>query len=339
MGFRAHFALRDRAGVRLFASHWGGYRLLRDLLHGPEAFLAYVVTRRPADELYYGDAVDAVALIDTERKALRFWGGDNLNIESSPPLRRAYLTALGRRWPGWEVLWAPGGIYELADALERPLPEPAAFHVAALLDDALARDDGQPATVITLLDDARVVHDRSAGLRVEQLLTLGPTLVCEALSRPPASLPRERLPDPDDDDARGHGGLILDARARVVECWWSYPSPTRVTALPLLARFWPGWTVSLAADGLVRHVDRTGRPRARVELPVAEVAQALEARLFTPDVDLVGEARAAFDDLAAQLAASPGATLSHAAGARTDDAGLPPPTRLRGQIASLLRDD
>ena len=94
MGYRSHFALRRAGQTQLFASHWGGYRLLRDLLHGPAPVQAYVETRKPCDDLYYGDSVDGVALLDLDARTLCFWGGDNLEIESVPALRRPYLRLL-----------------------------------------------------------------------------------------------------------------------------------------------------------------------------------------------------------------------------------------------------
>lgn len=315
MGFRAHFLIREVGALRLYASHWGGARLLRDLLHGPAIFGAHVETLRPADDLFYGDSVDAVVLADHDRRALVWWGGDNLQIESIPGLRRRYEALLRGCWAGWEVRWEPGGIRALAGALGLPIAVdvPAAFWVDALLDDAFERDEAPPRSVITVIGCDGAGHDVLSGWTVESLLTLGPRLVDDARARRGAPLPREALSAPDDDEWGNQGGVVIDPGRRQIECWWNWPGPGRVDALPLFARFWPGWALVLATDGAVVLVDRSGRARDLVELPLAEAAAALEARLF--------------------------------AGCEVDPPqpewgdGLPPPWALRGQIARRLGVD
>ncbi|MEZ4452696.1 MAG: hypothetical protein R3B09_24765 [Nannocystaceae bacterium] len=349
MGYRAHFLIREGGALRLHASHWGGQRLLRDLLHGPSIFAAYVESTRAVGELYYEDAVDGVALVDHDRRALTFWGGDNLGVESIPGLRRRYLELLRGRWPGWAIRWEPGGIRAIAASVAVPVPASidgpsrGELRVQALLDGALGRDPGPRENVVSVRENAHSVHNVRAGWDVDALLTLGPRLVDEVRAQAPAPLPRESLPDPDDEAWERRGGILLDVEARRIECWWNWPATRRVEALPLLARFWPGWTLALAVDGLVVHAERGGRPRAAVELPLAEAAAALERRLFAEEpagaedaVEPAAIAREALAAWTAQLDGAPGAELTIAAGLLGDEGGLPPPLELRGQIARRL---
>ncbi|MCB9702422.1 MAG: hypothetical protein H6711_11045 [Myxococcales bacterium] len=334
MGYRAHLLIREGGATRLHASHAGGRCLVRDLLHGPAIYGAYVESTDVVDDLYYEDAVDAVALVDRDRRALVWWGGDNLPIESVPGLRRRYEALLRGCWPGWEVRWEPGGIRAIADALAVPFAVDAAaeLRVRALVDDGFARDEAPTMSVITVLDADGAGHDVGSGWTVESLLTLGARLVDDARARRAAPLPREAIPDPDDQRWADQGGLVIDPARRRIECWWNWPSPRRVDALPLLARFWPGWTLALAVDGAVVHADRSGRARDLVELPIAEAAAALELRLFAEhEFDPPPEAPEALAQRLSELRRAPRAALT--------DNGLPPPSALQGQIARRLGVD
>ncbi len=340
MGYRAHFALRRAGQTTLFASHWGGYRLMRDLLHGPEIFGAYVRTRRPCEELFYGDSVDGVALLDCDRRALSFWGGYNLDIESAPGLRRHYLTLLRRRWTGWTIEWMPLGSHDFAARLGLPEPEPPSDDptIPVILEDVPYPDD-TTRCVLTIIDPDGPPRDLRSGWRPGELLSLGPSLLRAQACAVAAALPRESVPDRGDrdDDWSVSGGLILEPATRTIDCWWNVPSPRTASTLQCLERFWPAWSLQARTEGLPLHAHRSGRSTDGLALSRERAAPYLEQLLLADDaVDFPTLAREQFEQLVQGFGMGPGTEISYGVGIFSDDAGLPVPEALRGQIRALL---
>jgi hypothetical protein len=276
MGNRATYALVEAGVVRFYYDHWGGHSIPADALAGPEGTAAYLRGLEAADRLLDTVWAEGGLLLDADRRVLLVWGGDALRW--TPYLRRPYLPALRRLWPGWRVAWPVLGVVDLArhlgvaepDVLGTPRgPAPGEEAPAAdeTLDRPVARDDPDAlCTVLTVRGpDGRLtdyaLHEAAWASAV---LAWGPPLLDRLRARGPAPLPSE---------ARADAGAYLDGVTRTLWVWEATTLDPRYLAG--LGRRRAGWRVRGHTEGLARQVALSGRDPSTVPGLVVPEAQAI----------------------------------------------------------------
>lgn len=286
----ASYVVIEGGQVHMYFSRTDGQFMPRILLAGPEATLAYVHTLDPSDGLVTADWARGGAVIDADRRALRFFGGEDIMYEAY--LRRPVLRAMRRRWPGWDVGWAHNGIVDLAKSaghdIEASLGKPH-FDFPRLAEgpgpiiperDAQAVDSPQEAqSVLSVRWPGGGVCDYLLVPFLDRVLSLGPRLLEVLADQPPAPLPRE------DDQLirdRTYGFVaFVDAPGRVL--WLGIPTVISLRDLASVARRWPDWEVRGHTEGLARQVELSGRDPAMVMAPEeVAIAEALKGLSFDP---------------------------------------------------------
>jgi hypothetical protein len=275
MGNRATYALVEAGAVTYYYEHWGGYSIPGDVLAGPGATAAYLRGLEAADALLDAGWAEGGILLDADRRRLLLWGGVNLRWNAY--LRRPYLPALRRRWPGWRVEWPVEGVADFARHL--------GVDPASVLSTEADPGDEAPASVAELrrsgpADEMRILltvrwadgrvtdHALHEAVWTAPVLVWGPPVLDQFRDRASDALPSEAL---------AHMGAFLDVPSRAL--WVYEPTTLDPRYLAGLRRRWPGWRVRGHTEGLVRQVALSGRePRAVPGLVVPEAEAIAELR-------------------------------------------------------------
>jgi hypothetical protein len=277
VGSRANYViLRDRR-LDIRYHHWGAASVPQDLFWGPDASLAFIRSLELNETLMDDIWCEGSALVDLDHQALCLWGGDELL--SSIPLRRLYPRMLQQTWPGWQVSWANGGVVDIArrvgidpaPLLQLGLPDSAdagSPHSDESLDRALV---AEPSMIITVRD-AEGIRDFRCGWQLSHVALMGPGVVDKLRAKPAAGL----LPEGQIRDC-----LFIDAPSKRVWICWGDPSRWRIG---MIIDRWPGWVVAQQFEGLLRHVEFSGRAVESVRMPVAEALSRLEKELLSRSV-------------------------------------------------------
>lgn len=262
---------------------WSGGSLLQDLLAGEEGFLAHVDALPPAPS-FVGS--NAVVSIDVDARRLRI-ERDFHDLDRAPALRRAYQRAFGMAWAGWELVERePRAAVRVSMPLLRALP------------------DGAPGIAwITHVAADGATRDVDVGVRVEEALSLGPSLVEALARRPEVVLTREAARVDGVVVAPCSGGALVDERRRRIEVWWGAPTATRWAMTEPLARLWPGATIVAHDLGLPGQIAGSGRDPTAVRVDDGEADALLDhvlhvERWFDP-TELQARALAALERLEA----------------------------------------
>ncbi len=268
MGHRANLLVVREGESELYYSHWAAITLPHDLFWGPRHALAFTEAQRPVDGWLDEVWAEGGSVIDTDRRILRLFGGEDLRYDA--PLRRLYLALLAIVWQGWDVGWADEGIAELADCVGYPRD-----HVLTDDCDEPSVRDLRPPEEPDWVDFVGSVRLSDGSLRLYPLvgavaspLVNGPSLAEAAGSQQGL----ERLAFTGQMAPFPSGGFHLDLRSNDLRYWTGCDQPgirARVAAR------WPGWTTTWLHD---RYEDQLAACAGRLSFPV-RTPEALFAEL------------------------------------------------------------
>lgn len=244
MGHRANLILVQGGRHDLRYSHWAASTLPDDLFWGPRHAIAFT----KAQQLRGGDGwlddvwAEGGSVIDADRQVFRLFGGEDLRYDV--PLRRLYLSLLGRVWQGWDVGWADEGIAELADYIgyprEKVITPDHDSEVVSDLEPPEKLDWSDVVGSVRLVDGSLRLFPLSGGLE-DYYLMGGPPLAEVAATQPGL----ERLSLVEWTTTFPTGGFHLDLVSERLFYWSARDQPgvwARVAAR------WPGWSVSWVRD-------------------------------------------------------------------------------------------
>lgn len=279
MGSRANYLLIEQGRPHLFYTHWGAQHVDRDFFFGPDVALGVVRSARPVPLSEMLDDVwsEGGALLDLDRRRLRLWGGEGVSHEVGP--RQVWLELLRISWPGWDVRWADRGILELAEAAGVP-PRQVRSRQPPLepFRESLLRPIGSlVSTFVTLRRPAGPQRDVALPARPSHYLAAGPRLL-DLLNDLP------EFPPPPEAKWPSHC-LLLDEPRRsmwVTGLWWGTFDPLTADAV---AAHWPGWSIHLHNEGMLRHLAFTGRDAAPLRRPVQDHLKVIARTVTGADTD------------------------------------------------------
>jgi hypothetical protein len=271
MGSRINYVLVEPGGHRIFYSHWGALSVERDVFWGPAATLRFIDSQEPAEGLLDDVWAEGGVLLDTTRRELVLWGGEELHADV--PLRRLYMHLLARMWPDWQLRWAHEGILDLSRRIGVPDTE------------VLERDPdsdlgvGGPAapslvrTIATVIRPEGHLTVHALGSTPPQTLLGGPAML-ETIDARPTTRPLERLDVVWEEDSWLDGGVHLDLTARTLAFW----CVRDVSHLAVIRARWPGWTIDFLGDRFEDHLTAAGervtittRPRDQLIATLREI--------------------------------------------------------------------
>jgi hypothetical protein len=249
MGQRANYVVVDNGGWQLYYSHWAATTADRDLFWGPAHTLAFV--RAQQDTRSWLDDVwcEGGALIDLERRALLWFGGEDIRFDL--PRHRVTLALMRRIWSGWDVHWAFEGLGAFADYLGLPRDQVRSSRRDAPAQgfEHLTVDSEWSSTVVSVRAASGLTLHRVSG-DPHELLEFSPELAAALPSRPGHASLHVALQG----DGAVTGGAHIDATARTLDLW----EVEYHQDLQLDAERWPGWRVEHHGDRFEEHIARSG---------------------------------------------------------------------------------
>lgn len=292
--------LIENGQKQIFYSHFGAITVATVLLAGPEDTLKYIRELEPTEYLMNNIWAEGGILYNADERRVMFWGGDT--IAAYPYLRRPLLKLLPALWPGWSIDWAMHGVADLASALGWDvwkvleddfddtdfLRGDGAVVTEAQLTDSLIADKAK--TLITVRKKNGEISDYFFSAHPSlgeaffspepyKMLSPGPQLITFLDAQSTAPLPQEgNEQEPD-------RGALIDEETHILWVWDKELDPRYLEAL---ARRWLGWQVKGHVEGLIRHVQLSGRDATPLMLPEEQVNQQLLQELvdfqgFDPD--------------------------------------------------------
>lgn len=286
MGHRANYALVEDGQQRLYFSRWGAIVVPSVLLGGPEATSVYIRALTPTDHLLNNTWAEGGIVLDIDQKHLLFWGGQYA-IDCTTSVRRTFLAVLRTLWPGWTVEWAMGGIVDLARSVGWDVSQVIDTHfdenlASAVLHENEAHIDGRTLRTTQRLENGlTVLSVRRANSGVadyllstpqDRVLRIGPRLLDLISRKQGGPLPHEN--GPVDMDT-----LLIDETTHTLWLYNSLFSDPRF--LEAYMRYWPEWHVRVHADGIVGHVQLSGRDPAPVKASEERAIAALLDELMS----------------------------------------------------------
>jgi hypothetical protein len=109
MGARVNYVLIEGGVISVYYSKWGAMEVPAVVIDGPEATRAYIRDEGPTTDSLLDDIwAEGGILLDLDRRALLFFGGENITF--APSWQRILLHMMRRVWQGWSVAWAARGL-------------------------------------------------------------------------------------------------------------------------------------------------------------------------------------------------------------------------------------
>ena len=288
MGARANYVIIEDGAITVYSDKWGAMDIPAVVIDGPDAtrayIRAYIQELSPTETLMNDIWAEGGILLDMDRRALLFFGGENTLF--SPNLQRILLHMMRPIWQGWSIAWAGRGIVDIAaypgvaDFLridpasliqrkERVIEQ--AYDVAKIRNPHV---NPWAYTVITVKWEDGQVADYTFDSALDGYLLFGPNLLEILRERDPDALPHE---DDDDDDLPREGAYI-NAATRVMRVWRYRPLYS--AKLDQIGQVWPGWGIEEHFAGLGYQVALSGRSPALVAAPYDSVVITLLADMM-----------------------------------------------------------
>jgi hypothetical protein len=270
MGQRANYVLVDESGRQsLFYSHWAANTIDRDLFWGPDHAIAFVRAQEATTEWLDDVWCEGAALVDVPRRALLFFGGENIRFDVMR--HRLTLALMERVWQGWTVRWAFEGLGDVVDALG--------------LSRALVRSDGPEEesdpeelfggrffnSVISVRSGDGRLSLTTCDVDASDLGSFSPDIV----ERLAAGRDALTLSLRGDDSVSS--GAHLDVAARRVHVW---EAGYRDDAREQLARRWSGWELVHHGAEFESQLARTDGALTLTPAPQEEVASEVASFLL-----------------------------------------------------------
>lgn len=256
MGNRAQYIIVADDDWQVYYSHWGAVALEFDILAGPDSMTRLILAQeaQPRDVRKWTiDNLwcDGAALLDHDtRTLLCYWLGTTYSA------RAASFAVLSRTWPGWQVVWAYGGVADLADYVGVDGDRLREANVEPIEPKSAAEDCIGCLVTVT---DVHGTRAYATNVSSESILCAGPDIV-------------DRLPADALVDAClvvPHSGCHLDYTTKRAGAW---------TSSAYLGRFghvrarWPGWLWEFWSDDYECHV---AHAEGGVTIPPVDLRAAL----------------------------------------------------------------
>jgi len=293
MGARANYVLIEDGAISIYYSHWGAMSVPAVVIDGPDATIAYIRELGPDAVLMEDNWAEGGILLDVDRRALLFFGGENIMF--SPPWQRIFLRMMRFVWQGWSVAWAGREIFDIAsypgvaDFLEiNPSSlimsvEPETYQPYSEAKIRNPHENPWVYTVITVTWEDGRVSDYTFDSALDGYLLFGPNLLDDLREREPDELPCEESSGEiiyfDAPDQGLREGVYIDTGERAM--WIMHDKPVYSAKPELIAQIWPDWSVNEHFEGLGRQVVLSGRNPSLVAAPYEQVALELIGDLMT----------------------------------------------------------
>ena len=258
MGAPASFAIIESGKTTLYYSQWGADNFVSFVFFGPEGAAEFIRSNREVKVLLDEVWAEAGAILNFDARRFTFyqWGQD-----LHPELRQILLPLMRTNWPGWDLRWAFGEIFEIAESLGF---DPTACEAKDIDNDRYfewAELTNPPEDYLSLV----TIRD-SSGLRdlgfqdpMSSLLAEGPGLL-EAIRNWPAINLANRVKMQFLEE-----GVWINPTERHLS-WWAINSNKPDRRREIIQARWPGWTVEVHHEGLPGHWARSGRDPAAVSV-------------------------------------------------------------------------
>ena len=290
------FGVVRNGQTQFYASRYSSAVVQREIVFGPDDFLAWVEQLEPLEE--WPDGCEDGAVVNFDRRVLA-WRVE-VNPLKPPRAFAAYERLLSVAWPGFELSFAYGGAADLARAAGIEAPEsqhasrPRAVREAGRVyeDEAMGDDDeinpaDEPregdfgpdeirawATIIE--GDGAKRHRWLERLPVDLIDDVDDSL--NALrDLPPGQVPPEKVVGE---------GAWFDERNRTISLWGK---PDLASELPAFRKEWKGWSVAWVDDGYSRQCEAAGAagtPLSDVQAVAAFLPGVLTTLQFEPSLIL-----------------------------------------------------
>ncbi|MFY4722888.1 hypothetical protein [Streptomyces sp. LaBMicrA B280] len=270
MGARAQYVVVENGAWQRYFSHWAANRVVGDLLPGPAAATRCFRAQRKIDEWLDDVWCEGAALVDHDRRILRWFG-----FADSWADHRAARAVLARTWPGWDVRFAHDGMGDLTHQLGvgRDLTRAPGWFETFEPSEFTGDESTEPWSVVSLrLPDGSVRAWGSAWEPIDHLAG-GPALIdllpASAATPAPTDMP--------------YGGVHFDPRARTVSLW-AVQTVTGVHDWPLPG--WESWTLDFHGDDHTRQAELLPADFPFPHLSLATALRRLGTSLGTPPPDI-----------------------------------------------------
>lgn len=293
MGARANYVIIEGGAIDIYYSHWGAMDVPAVVVDGPVATRAYIRDEAPTTDSLMDDIwAEGGILLDMDRRALLFFGGENIRF--SPPWQRILLHMMRPIWQGWSIAWAARGIVDIASypGLAESLHiDPASLiqRKKRIIEQAYTETKIRTPhekpwvyTVITVKWEDGRVGDYTFDSALDGYLLFGPDLLVIVREREPDALPREEGSgaityfDALDQDPRE--GAYINIESRTI--WVMHDNPLYSATTERIEQVWPGWRVNEQFEGLGRQVALSGRSSTLVAAPYNQVEKEMVGDLI-----------------------------------------------------------
>lgn len=262
MGHRANLLLVDESGYELYYCHWCATSLVHALFWGPEFAVRYIRQTQQTNEWLNTVWAEGGAVLDTHRKRLLLYGGEDVLFDI--PLRRVYLELLELMWEGWQVEWAYDGIVDMAAYVgypgEKVLQPPLDFSSGSITLPPPQEPDWINTIASIRLEDG-TIRIMPLELMLDSILPYGEHLV-SALKRD-AELEQFSLASTG--ASFPTGGLHIDEGEKTLFFWSAYED----NLLKRIESDWEGWKIEWLKDNYETHIALTEN-RIKLETPSTE---------------------------------------------------------------------
>ena len=191
MGQRANYIIKHQDKFTIHYNHWRANRIAADLYLGEKRFLKFVEECQVNEVILNEPWIEGCVIIDKVNKRLHFWTWE---ISIGTSVIEYYVSALAKRWEGWNVQVLKNRMYDVEKILgieyisKQELLKPNILSKQEILDDKV--EEWATALVIIKSTDKLFVT-KTGNLNSELILSYGVEIIPFLFSKPEYELPKE----------------------------------------------------------------------------------------------------------------------------------------------------
>lgn len=192
MGQRTNYIIKEGESISIYYNHWRANCIIPDLYLGPKRFIDFVKSCKPTDEILVEPWIEGCVIIDFTSQQLCFW---TQHYPSESSVMDYYLTALAKKWNGWDILFLKNRMYEVEKILEIDYinqQELISLRSSSLDDIQKDTIEGWETAVIVIVQNKEITITKTGNLDIENVIGYGEDIIPLLLSKPRFSLPYEK---------------------------------------------------------------------------------------------------------------------------------------------------
>ncbi|MFX1704545.1 hypothetical protein PV783_11355 [Chitinophaga sp. CC14] len=268
MGQRANYVIKNGDQLTIHYHHWRANSIASDLYFGEKPFLRYISECTVREELMDPIWMEGFVILDMAEKLLGFWAWE---LENETSVLRYYLSALKKKWPGWQIMHLANEMYDAEPLLgidyvsQQPATKFECTDPADIINDPL----GDYPNVLFIIRQNEKLFVAETNITLESIICYGKDIVALLETRPAISMPAEG-------QTRALDHLFIDvdnkqliANASIFGIW------------KMMAHKWPEYTLKMGRMGYLAMLEEANIPTIGLEIPKEKVQEAF-AHMTTP---------------------------------------------------------